>query len=166
METEELEYVSEAVALSALKYYILKFQPQKDINFIPEESLSFDGATGPFAQYSYARLSSILRKGKELLPEIVSDFSVLGNREEMNLALLLAHYPVVVRDAAESLSPARIAAWIFDTARAINQFHRKHMVLDPDNKVLTAARGGLVRIARQVLGNSLRLLGIIPLERM
>ncbi len=166
METEELDYVSEAVALSALKYYILKFQTQKDINFVPEESLSFDGATGPFAQYSYARLSSILRKGEGLLPENVSDFSALGNREEMNLALLLAHYPDVVRDSAESLSPARIAVWIFDTARAINQFHREHLVINPDNKILTAARGGLVRIARQVLGNSLRLLGIIPLERM
>ena len=166
MEEDELEYTSEAVALSALKYYMLKTNPQKDIHFVHEESLSFDGATGPFAQYSYARLSSILRKGKDLLSENVTDFTVLGNTEELNLALCLSLYPDVIRDAAESLNPARIAAWIFDAARAINKFHREHLVLNPDDKTLTAARGGLVRIARQVLGTSLRQLGIIPLERM
>jgi len=165
MGEEELEAVAEVVGLSALKYFMLKVHPQKDIHFIPEESLSFDGATGPYALYSYARLSSILRKGKGML-EGEADYSRLGNAEELRLALLLAYFPQVVVEAAESYNPARVAAYIFSLSKAINKFHHDHLVLNPDDTELTVARGNLIRAARQVLGNSLELFSITPLERM
>lgn len=165
MGAEELENAAEAVALSALKYFILKVHPQKDIHFSPEESLSFDGATGPFAQYSYARLSSILRKGKNVLSG-TPNFALLGNPEENKIAILLAQYPGVVSESAESYNPTRMTSWIFDISRAINRFHHDHSVLNTGDPELTLARGTLIRIARQALGNSLKLIGITPLERM
>ncbi len=165
MEESELENVSESVGLGALKYYILKVHPLKDIHFSPEDSLSFDGATGPYAQYSYARLSSILRKGEEQLKG-KPDFSKLGNTEEVKLALLLAFFPQTVSEAAISYNPARISSYIFDLSKAINKLHHEHSVLKTGDKELTVARGGLIRAARQALANSLRLLGITPLERM
>ncbi|MFC1557507.1 arginine--tRNA ligase, partial [candidate division KSB1 bacterium] len=161
----ELETVSEAVGLGALKYFMLKVHPQKDINFSPEESLSFEGATGPYAQYSYARLSSILRKGGDVFAGS-PNFNRLGNAEETRLALLLAYYPRIVEESAESLNSARLVAYIFDLAKAINKFHHDHSVLNTGDEELTIARGSLIRSARQVLGNGLKLLGITPLERM
>ncbi len=165
IEQEELEMISESVGLGALKYYILKVNPQKDINFNPEESVSFDGATGPYAQYSYARLSSILRRGRDIFkgnPE----FEKLGNKEEVKLALLISQYPLIIKEAAFGYNPARITSWIFEMSKAINKFHHDHSVLKNDDPGLTDARGELVKAARQALGNSLILLGIIPLQRM
>ncbi|MCP4727856.1 MAG: arginine--tRNA ligase [bacterium] len=161
----ELEMISEAVGLGALKYYILKVNPHKDINFMPEESVSFDGATGPYAQYSFARLSSILRRGIGKFAED-PDYSLLGNPEEVKLALLISQYPLVIREAASGYNPARITAWIFDISKAINKFHHDHSVLSTGNPGLTDARGELVKAARQTLGNSLKLLGITRLQRM
>jgi len=161
----ELEDVSEAIGLSAIRYFILKVHPQKDIHFSPEESLSFEGATGPYAQYSYARLSSILRKGKDILSGI-PDFTLLGNPEEVKLILSIAFYPQVVQEAAESYNPSRIASYIFDLAKSINKFHHDHSVLNTGDAALTLARGSLIEAARRTLGNALKLLGITPLERM
>ncbi|MFC1554932.1 arginine--tRNA ligase, partial [candidate division KSB1 bacterium] len=165
MDEEELNNVSESVALSALKYFILKIHPQKDIHFSPEDSLSFEGATGPFAQYSYARLSSILRKGKDKLKG-KPDPAYLGNTEETKLLVLLAQYPDIIADSAASLNPTRLTSWIFDVSKAINKFHHDHSVLKADSKELMIARGTLIKTARQILGNALRVLGISPLERM
>lgn len=165
MTDEELEDAAEKVGLGALKYYILKFIPLKDIHFSPEDSLSFDGSTGPFAQYSYARLSSILRKGGDRLSGD-PDFSRLGNPEEKNIVLLLARYPRIVLDSAKAYNPAKIVSWIFDISRAINKFHHDHSVLNTNDAELTIARGVLIAMARQILGNGLKLLGIEPLERM
>ena len=165
MEDSEIEYVAESVALGALKYFMLKIQPQKDIYFSPKESVSFDGATGPFAQYSYARLSSILRKGKDVSTG-KPDFSKLGNPEEKRIAVLLMQYPEVIISAAVTYNPARIAVWIYDMAKAINKFHHDHSVLNAQDADLTNARYELVRMARRVLGNALKVLGITPLEQM
>lgn len=165
MDDETIETTAEAIALSALKYFILKVHPRKDINFSPEESLSLEGSTGPFAQYSYARLSSILRKGGEAV-QGEPDFSLLGNPEEKKIAVLLAQYPHVVLVSANSYNPSRLALWIFEISRAINKFHHDHSVLNTGDPELTKARSGLVRIARQTLGNGLRLMGIKPLEKM
>lgn len=165
MDDDTIENTAEAIALSALKYFILKVHPQKDINFLPEESLSLEGSTGPFAQYSYARLSSILRKGEDL-EQKDPDFNRLGNPEEKRIAVMLAQYPGVVIESAEAYNPSRLALWIFEFSRAINKFHHDHSVLNTGDPDLTKARIGLVRIARQALGNGLRLLGIKPLEKM
>jgi len=165
MGESEIENVAEAVALGALKYFMLKIQPQKDIYFSPKESVSFDGATGPFAQYSYARLSSILRKGEGIAVEN-PDFSLLNNPEEKRIAVLLLQYPEVIVSAAVTYNPARVAVWIYEMSRAINKFHHDHSVLNTNDEQLTCARLALIKMARQVLGNSLSLLSIVPLEKM
>lgn len=165
VEEGELEHISESVGLSALKYFILKVNPNKDIHFSPEESLAFEGATGPYAQYSCARLSSILRKGGEKL-DGTPDFSLLGNEEERKLAMNIANFPNVIVDAAKSMNPARITTYIFELSKAINKFHYNHPVLKAGSDDLMLARGGLIKMAKQTLANSLTLLGITPLERM
>lgn len=165
MDEDELTNVSENVGVGALKYYILKVNPAKDMNFNPAESVSFEGSTGPYAQYSYARLSSILDKGKEAFKE-KPDYSSLGNNEEIILAILISQYPSFTLDAALNYNPSKIATWIFEMAKAINKFHHDHSVLKAETSGLISARGQLISASRQTLGNALKLLGITPLSRM
>jgi arginyl-tRNA synthetase len=158
---------AEIIGIGAIKFYLLRVRPNQSINFDPAESISFDGFTGPYCQYAYARIYGILEKARssrKTLREPV--FSSLGNAEEVQLLQKLVEFPQEVKSALEDLNPSRIAVHIFNTAKAFNQFYNKHPVLKAENEPLVEARLTLIKATAVVLKNGLDLLGVEVLENM
>lgn len=159
------EETAEAIGLGAIKYYILKFNPQKDIHFDPARSLSFEGATGAYIQYCHARISSVLRKaGAAADPG--ADIACLESPEELELIRWLLNYPDVVASAAEEMNPAKIASILWDIARSYNIFYTKHRILDAETPAHSAARLRLSAATARVLRSGLAVLGIEPVSEM
>jgi len=162
---KQLEEISESIGLGAIKYYLLRIHPLKDINFNPEESISFEGTTGPYLQYTHARICSIMRMGGHKITEL-PDYSLLNNPEELQLSRLLAKFPDTVKETAKSYNISRIANYLYNVAKSFNKFYHDHSILNIDNKKLTAARVNLCKATAVVLKEGLKLLGIDPLEKM
>jgi arginyl-tRNA synthetase len=165
---EESDRLYKILSLGALKYFILKVDPKKTMTFNPEESIDFNGNTGPFIQYSYARIQSILRKAKETginAGENISyDCSVTD--KERSLIRLLYEYPQVVQFAAESMSPAQIANYIYELAKEFNQFYHESPILKEEDIQIRDFRQQLSRLIGEVVKSSMGLLGIEVPERM
>ncbi len=163
----EVKNRAEKIGVGAIKFYLLRVRPNQSINFDPAESISFDGFTGPYCQYAYARICGILEKAtssRKTLREPA--FSFLGNAEEVQLLQKLIEFPQEVKSALEDLNPSRIAVHIFNTAKAFNQFYNKHPVLKAENEPLVEARLTLIKATAVVLKNGLDLLGVEVLENM
>jgi len=164
---DDVKSRAEKIGIGAVKYYLLRVRPAQSINFDPAESISFDGFTGPYCQYAYARIFGILEKAGSAGLELENmDFSQLGNSEELQLLQKLIDFPGEVEGAARELNPARIAVHIFNTAKAFNQFYNKHPVIQAGNKQLVSARLALIKATAVVLKKGLDLLGIEVLENM
>jgi arginyl-tRNA synthetase len=164
---EEVENRAQKIGVGAIKFYLLRVRPNQSINFDPAESISFDGFTGPYCQYAYARISGILEKAKRTATDLPDpDFSLLGNGEEIQLLQKLIEFPAEVQSAVEDLNPSKVAGHIFNTAKAFNQFYNKHQVLQADSQPLISARLELIKAAAVVLKNGLSLLGVEVLENM
>lgn len=163
---EEKQELYKIIGLGALKYYILKVDPQKRILFNPEESVEFQGNTGPFIQYTYARIQSILRKAKGL--EV--DTSIISMQElhikEKELIKLLQEYPATLQLAAQNHSPALIANYTYDLAKGFNSFFQNVTILGTDNEEEKAFRVALSGKVAQIIKNAFGLLGIDVPERM
>lgn len=164
IEDSELERRAEIIGQSALKYYLIKSNPKKDITFDPQESISFDGNTGPYIQYGYARIQSIMNKKKITARD--GGFGLLGNLEERLLVNLLAEFPKIVRMAAMEYNPADIANFLHELAQSFNRFYHDHSVLSADSEELVQARLKLIQAVGIVLKNGLGLLGIDVVEKM
>jgi len=163
----EVKNRAERIGVGAIKFYLLRVRPNQSINFDPEESISFDGFTGPYCQYAYARICGILEKAtssRKTLREPA--YSFLGNAEEVQLLQKLIEFPQEVKNALEDLNPSRIAVHIFNTAKAFNQFYNRHPVLKAENELFVEARLALIKATAVVLKNGLNLLGIEVLENM
>ncbi len=154
------------IALAAIKFFLLRVGSSVDIHFDPEESLSFEGNTGPYCQYAFARACSVMEKAANLSLIQTPNFSLLGNAEERALAQKIIGFADSVKASAEDMSPSKVANYIFDLARAFNLFYEKHKIIDSDNIELTTARFALVRSVAMVLKRGLLLLGIPVLENM
>ena len=164
---EEVKNRAEKIGVGAIKFYLLRVRPTQSINFDPAESISFDGFTGPYCQYAYARICGILEKQKSSQRKRQNPgFSFLGNSEEVQLLQKLIEYPREVKSAVADLNPSRIAVHIFNTAKAFNQFYNKHPVLKAENEELIDARLALIKATAVVLKNGLNLLGVEVLENM
>ncbi len=164
---EEIRHRAAVVGVGAIKYYLLRVRPTQSINFDPAESISFDGFTGPYCQYAYARIFGILAKaGQRGLLEQEADFGLLGNLEELLLLKMLIQFPEELASGVEEYNPSRVAVHVFNTARAFNQFYNKHAVIQADSPPLAAARLSLIRATAVVLKRGLELLGIGVLENM
>lgn len=154
---EDQEEIAEKGAVAAVKYAFLRVGTDQEIAFDIKESVSFDGDSGPYLLYSYARCKSVLKKAGNLLPDMGD--TVL-NIEERLLARLIHFYPEIVADAARSLSPNILCTYLFRLASLFNMFYQKHPIVGASHRVaLTAA-------AAQVMKNGLNLLGIATVERM
>jgi len=163
----EISRRSEKIGVGAIKFYLLRVRPAQSINFDPAESISFDGFTGPYCQYAYARIFGILEKsGQKEVDLKTCDFSVLGNPEELQLLQKLIQFPEEIQGAVREYNPAKIAVHMFNTAKAFNQFYNKHPVLRAGNDKLIAARLALIKAVAVVLKKGLNLLGIEVLENM
>jgi arginyl-tRNA synthetase len=164
---EEVLHRADTIGVGAIKFYLLRVRPTQSINFDPIESISFDGFTGPYCQYAYARIFGILEKaGQGILPMNDCDFSVLGNAEELLLLQKLILFPAEVQSAVSEFNPSKIAVHVFNTAKAFNQFYNKHPVLHAENDRLVQARLALIQATAVVLKKGLNLLGIEVLENM
>jgi len=159
---KELAERANKIALGAIRFYILKFDPVKDMLYNPEESISFEGETGPYLQYTYARIRSILAKHKGRVKS--EDVSILQEDEEIALVDLLEKYPSIVKDAG-NYKIHTLARYLIDLAQAFNNFYHQHQVLAVE-KDIKDARLVLITCVDQVLKNGLTLLGIDVLERM
>ena len=163
----EMEKRANAIALSAIKFYLLKARPELPITFDPKESISFDGFTGPYCQYAYARCASIMRNARSRdISWETPDFSVLGNEDELALVRALIQFPEVLEEAARDFSPARLCNHVFTIAQTFNQFYHKRPVLAAENPELVKARLALVEASALVIKRALALLGIETLEEM
>ena len=164
---EELKIRQKIIAQGAIKFYLLRVKATQDIHFDPQESISFDGFTGPYCQYAYARISGILKNAMDLgLPEEYGSAGVLGNEEELYLVRQLIRFPEELEIAVNELTPSRLAVHVFNTAKAFNQFYNKHQVIHADTKELAKARLMLIKATGTALKTGLNLLGIDVLERM
>lgn len=165
---EEIENITRMVGMGSLKYFILKVDPRKNMTFNPKESIDFNGNTGPFIQYTHARIKSVLRKAFDL----GIDFSSLNNNnlgiseKESYLIQLLSELPAVVRQAGEEFSPALIANYIYELAKEYNQFYHDFTILKEENPDLKQFRLILSESIASVIKTGMGLLGIDVPERM
>ena len=165
---EEAENVARIVGLGALKYFILKVDARKNMTFNPKESIDFNGNTGPFIQYTYARIRSILRKADEAgvrLPESLPADVELNTKEE-ELIQRLADFAVVVRQAGTDYNPSIIANYAYDLVKEYNQFYHDFSILREEDEVRKVFRLVLSRNVGKVVRLAMGLLGIEVPERM
>jgi arginyl-tRNA synthetase len=169
---EEIDAISEAVGMGALKFYMLKYGARKDFTFNPEESISLQGDTGPYVQFAYTRIVGILRKAGiagvdgATAPLADADLGALGNPEERALARLLGRFPREIEMSARSLNPAAVCAYLLQVAQAFHRFVHDHKVLYGETEGLVAARLCLCIATATVLRSGLALLGIDAPPRM
>lgn len=164
---EEAEEVYRKVALGALKYFILKVDPKKTMMFNPKESIDFNGNTGPFIQYTYARIQSVLRKAAEAGERPAkADIHISLSAKEQDLVKLLAKLPDVVREAGETYSPALLANYSYELAKEFNQFYHDYSILREENATIRHFRLLLARECGNALRNAMGMLGIEMPERM
>ena len=161
---QQMKKIAEIVGIGALRYNIIKVQPEKDIVFKWEEALNFEGNAVPFIQYAHARACSILSKVKDTKREF--DSNLLNHDSEIILIKQLAIFPLVIEEACNGCKPHIIANYLYETASKFNQFYRDCPVLPEKNTYLRNSRISLVDGARIVLKNALTLLGISAPEEM
>ncbi len=163
---EEAAAISEMVGLGALKYFILKVDPKKTMLFDPRESIDFNGNTGPFIQYTHARIRSIMRKAEEAGIATDSFLSAPLLQEEVELIKALSEYPAVVRTAGEQFAPSVIAAYAYDLAKQFNGYYHDHSILKEENEAVRSLRLQLAAQVARVIRSAMSLLGINVPERM
>ena len=163
---EETAAISEMVGLGALKYFLLKVDPRKNITFNPKESIDFNGNTGPFIQYTYARIRSVLRKAKEEGMTGTDYSNVVPGEREITLIQALADFPSVVEAAGQSYSPALIANYVYDLVKLYNQFYHDCSILKESDEAVRSLRLTLSDQTARVVATGMKLLGINVPERM
>ncbi len=164
---DDAEETFRMIALGALKYFILKVDPRKNMMFNPTESIDFNGNTGPFIQYTYARIKSVLRKAKD--NEITIDENVELNSlssKEKDLLKRFTLFPAAVKEAGDNYSPAIIANYCYDLVKEFNQFYHEHSILSEPDKDQLNFRLMLSAAVAQIIKKGMNLLGIEMPERM
>jgi arginyl-tRNA synthetase len=164
MATEDANALFEMLGMGALKYFILRVDPKKRMLFDPQESIDMQGNTGPFIQYTHARICSLLRKS-EALPDSISYSTALDTKEKSILRMLNS-YPEVVRQAGEEYSPALIANFGYDLAKEFNQFYQELPILKDVSDETRTFRLALTSLTGQVISSSMKLLGIQVPQKM
>ena len=164
MDPEEAAEISRMVGLGALKYFLLKVDPRKNMLFNPKESIDFNGNTGPFLQYTYARIRSVIRRADDF--ESCNMSGALPNQKECALIQKIADFPNVVKDAGTSYSPALIANYAYDLAKEYNQFYHDYSILKEENPAVRCMRLHLSAVVARTLKSAVKLLGMEMPERM
>jgi arginyl-tRNA synthetase len=162
--TEEKEEVYKTIALGALKYYMLKVDPKKGMMFNPKESIDFNGNTGPFIQYTYARIRSLIRKWDKNI-DIKIDASNLAEKE-LEILKTLFNFKVTIAEAAKIYSPAMIANYVYELAKQFNQFYHDYPIFKEENNEIKEARIALSNFVGITIKNGMKILGINVPEKM
>jgi len=160
---KEIKFRSEQIGLAAIKFFMVRTDAARDIVFNPEESLQFEGETGPYLQYTHARAGSILRKAAAVKGKV--NYGLLSSPSEQNLIKLLMQFSLKLEETAEQFKPHILCHYLLNLSQAFNEFYHSSQVISED-KELMKARLQLVYGVKQVLHNGLELLGIVALEEM
>ena len=160
----EKDMLNSTIGLGALKYYILKVDPKKRILFDPSESIDFNGNTGPFIQYAYARIQSLKRKSSFSLEKINLDFEI--NEKEKDILKQLTQFPISIKAAADNYSPALIANYTFELVKLFNSYYQSITILKVNDNTIKNFRLTLSFKVGEVIKNSMKLLGINVPEKM
>ncbi|HOJ66220.1 MAG TPA: arginine--tRNA ligase [Paludibacteraceae bacterium] len=165
---EEVENIVRMVALGALKYFILKVDPRKNMTFNPKESIDFNGNTGPFIQYTHARIRSVLRKAQEQSISFgkLNNLNLSISQKERYLVQLLTEFPLMVKEAGDEFNPALIANFLYELVKEYNQFYHDYSILKEENTDLRNFRLVLSSAVADVIKDGMALLGIEVPERM
>ena len=163
--TEEANEIARIIGLGALKYFILKVDPRKNMTFNPKESIDFNGNTGPFIQYTYARTQSLLRKTAEAgMKAEITDID--PNEKEIAIIQRLADFPNVVSEAGRDYSPAQIANYVYDLVKEYNQFYHDYSIMKEENEAVRSFRIKLSEVVGNIIRRATGLLGIEVPNRM
>ena len=160
---KESEVLYENIGMGALKYFMLKVDPKKRMLFDPKESIDFNGNTGPFIQYTYARIMSILRKNKH---KIVVNNQLCINQKEKELIKNILEFPKIVQESANSFSPAIIANYVFDLVKEFNSYYQSTTILGADTDDVISFRVALSKKVSDNIKSAMFLLGINVPKRM
>ena len=160
----ELKELYDIIGLGALKFFLLRVDPKKRMIFNPEESIDFHGFTGPFIQYTHARIKSILRK--EMPAVAISSSSNNLLKLEKELVLLLEQFPLMLQQAADEYNPSVLAIYAFTVAKTYNSFYTEHSVLNAESVEKKQLRLHICNLTADVIKKSMNLLGIRVPERM
>lgn len=166
--SEQIQEVVKTISLGALKYFILKVDPRKTMLFNPQDSIDFNGNTGPFIQYTYARIQSIKRKAAEqnikISTQITGELAL--NNKEIQLIKLIYQYPETVAEAGKNFSPAMIANYTYELVKEYNQFYHDYSILKEENPKIKIFRFLLSDTIGKIIKNSMKLLGINVPDKM
>lgn len=167
MEEEERNEIARIVGMGALKYFILKVDARKNMLFNPEESIDFNGNTGPFIQYTYARIRSILRKAQNIpnTPNTPNTLNIL-NEKEVELIQKMSEYGAAVEQAGKDYSPSGIANYCYELTKVFNQFYHDYSILNEEDEQKRQVRLVIARNVGKIIRNGMALLGIEVPERM
>ena len=160
----ELTGLYDTIALGALKFFLLRVDPKKRMIFNPEESIDFHGFTGPFVQYTHARIKSILRKQSEVVSRELGTGSLL--KLEKDLIILLEQYPTIIEQSCTEHNPSVIAIYVFNLAKSFNTFYTEHSVMNAESEEKKQLRLQLSTMTANVIASGMGLLGIKVPERM
>ena len=161
---DEAAEIARVIGLGALKYFLLKVDPRKNMMFNPQESIDFNGNTGPFIQYTYARIQSVLRRAQEQAAAL--SVKPVPSEKEVTLIQKIADFPSVVEDAGRNYSPAVIANYCYDLAKEYNQFYHDYPILKEEDENVRAMRLLLSSVTARTLKSAVALLGIEMPNRM
>ena len=164
MDKKEAAEIARMVGLGALKYFLLKVDPRKNMLFNPKESIDFNGNTGPFIQYTYARIRSVIRKAGDFREDAVIEAA--PNEKESTLIQKVADFPSVVAEAGRNYSPAVIANYAYDLAKEYNQFYHDYSILKEEDTQRRMLRLQISNVVARTLKSAMSLLGIEMPERM
>jgi arginyl-tRNA synthetase len=165
--SEEAKHLYHVIAMGALKYFILKVDPKKRMLFNPSESIDLNGNTGPFIQYTYARIQSVWRKKLKAGSRFTAySEPVKISKEEKDLIKTIYKYPAIISEAAATLSPALVANYAYEIARSFNHFYHNHIIIDEANPVASTFRWQLSGLTAAIIKKCMGLLGIEVPERM
>ena len=160
---DDKDGVARKVGIGAVVFFALSAGRIKDIDFWWDRALNFEGETGPYVQYTYARCCSVLGKAPANLPD--ADYSTLDDAEAQDIVRLLEQFPKLVKEAAQRNEPSLITRYTVDLAQAYNKFYYEHRILDCE-PATSAARIAITKAVRNVIGTGLTLIGVEPTEKM
>ena len=163
---EELETLYQTIGMGALKYFILKVDPKKKMLFDPKESIDFNGHTGPFIQYTHARIKSILRKFEGSIKDVVIADTITLHEKEKELIKLQYDFPMILEESANTYNPAVVANYIYELTKLFNQFYNECPVLKEENNTVKEFRIKLIDKTSEIIKNGMLCLGIDVPERM
>ena len=164
MDTEEANALYENIGMGALKYFMLKVDPKKRMLFDPQESIDFNGNTGPFIQYTHARIQTILNKYNKEALFTTENLELLD--KEKQIIKILNDFPVTIQEAANSYSPALIANYIYDLVKEFNGFYQNVPILIGEDQNQMAFRIALCELVGRVSKTGMKLLGVNVPDRM